>query len=64
MTTTNKQQQLETQVNALSERVTRLQTSSSELRDELAVIQNNYTTLVKEMSQRLEIIHSTFQPKK
>ena len=59
---TNKQ--LETQVNTLSERVTRLQTSNSELRDELVVIKNNYTTLVDEMSQRLEAIHDTFQTKK
>ena len=59
---TNKQ--LETQVNTLSERVTRLQTSNSELRDELVVIKSNYTTLVNEMSQRLELIHNTFQAKK
>jgi predicted nucleic acid-binding Zn-ribbon protein len=62
MATTNKQ--LETQVNTLSERVSRLQTSNSELRDELVVIKNNYTTLVKEVSQRLEAIHNTFQSKK
>ena len=59
---TNKQ--LETQVNSLSERVSRLQASNSELRDELVVIKSNYTTLVKEMSQRLELIHNTFQAKK
>tara|TARA_R110002049_G_scaffold274489_1_gene452416 strand:+ start:277 stop:462 length:186 start_codon:yes stop_codon:yes gene_type:complete len=59
---TNKQ--LETQVNTLSERVTRLQTSNSELRDELVVLKGNYTTLVNEMSQRLETIHNTFQAKK
>ena len=59
---TNKQ--LETQVNTLSERVTRLQTSNSELRDELVVLKGNYTTLVNEMSQRLEAIHNTFQAKK
>ena len=62
MATTNKQ--LETQVNTLSERVNRLQTSNSELRDELAMVKNNYTTLVNEMSQRLETIHNTFQAKK
>jgi len=64
MTSTTTDKQLETRVNALSERVTRLQTSNSELRDELVIIKNNYTTLVKEMSQRLEVIHNTFQPKK
>jgi len=58
---TNKQ--LETQVNTLSERVSRLQTSNSELRDELVVLKGNYTTLVNEMSQRLEAIHNTFQAK-
>ena len=59
---TNKQ--LETQVNTLSERVNRLQSSNSELRDELIVLKGNYTTLVNEMSQRLEAIHNTFQAKK
>tara|TARA_R110002074_G_scaffold400384_1_gene595751 strand:+ start:2929 stop:3114 length:186 start_codon:yes stop_codon:yes gene_type:complete len=59
---TNKQ--LETQVNTLSERVNRLQSSNSELRDELVVLKGNYTTLVNEMSQRLEAIHNTFQAKK
>ena len=62
MATTNKQ--LETQVNTLSERVTRLQNSNSELRDELVLMKNNYTTLVDQMSQRLEAIHNTFQAKK
>jgi len=61
MATTNKE--LETQVNTLSKRVASLQNSNSELRDELASIKNNYTTLVNEMSQRLEVIHNTFQPK-
>ena len=64
MTSTTTNKQLETQVNTLSELVTRLQASNSELRDELVVIKNNYTTLVSEMSQRLETIHNTFQTKK
>ena len=51
---TNKQ--LETQVNTLSERVNRLQSSNSELRDELVVLKGNYTTLVNEMSQRFLLI--------
>ena len=59
---TNKQ--LETQVNTLSERVNRLQSSNSELRDELVALKGNYTTLVNEMSQSLEAIHNTFQAKK
>ena len=62
MATTNKE--LETQMNTLSKRVTNLQNSNSELRDELASIKNNYTALVSEMSQRLEVIHNTFQAKK
>jgi len=53
--------QLEEQVTQLSERVTRLQSSNSELRDELVVIKNNYNTLVKEMSARLEVIHNRFR---
>ena len=53
--------QLEAQVNKLSENVARLQTSNSELRDELVVVKNNYNTLVQEMSTRLEVIHNRFQ---
>lgn len=58
---TNKQ--LETQVNTLTERVTRLQTSNSELRDELTILKHNYSKLVTDMSTRLEVIHNTFQNK-
>jgi peptidoglycan hydrolase CwlO-like protein len=53
--------QLEEQVSKLSENVSRLQTSNSELRDELVVVKNNYNTLVQEMSTRLEVIHNRFQ---
>jgi predicted nuclease with TOPRIM domain len=56
---TNKQ--LETQVNTLTERVTRLQTSNSELRDELVILKGNYSKLVNDLSQRLEVIHNRFR---
>jgi predicted nuclease with TOPRIM domain len=56
---TNKQ--LEAQVNTLTERVARLSSSNSELRDEMVVLKNNYSKLVNEMSQRLEVIHNTFR---
>jgi len=62
MAVTNKQ--LETKVIALTESVTRLQVSNSDLRDELVSLKSNYATLVNEMSQRLEAIHNTFQAKK
>ena len=53
--------QLEERVNQLSERIAYLHSSHSDLRDELVVVKNNYNTLVKEMSSRLEIIHNRFQ---
>lgn len=56
---TNKQ--LETQVNTLTERVTRLQTSNSELRDELVILKGNYSKLINDLSQRLEVIHNRFR---
>ena len=53
--------ELAAEVKSLSDRVSRLQASTSELRDEVVVLKNNYSTLVKEMSTRLEVIHSRFQ---
>ena len=56
---TNKQ--LETQVTQLNETVTRLQSSNSELRDELLVLKNNYSQLVQELSRKLEVIDGRFR---
>ena len=53
--------ELAAEVKSLSERVAQLQTSNSELRDDIVVLKNNYNTLVKEMSTRLEVIHNRFQ---
>ena len=53
--------QLEEQVTNLSERVGRLQTSNSNLKDEIHVLKHNYSVLVKEMSRRLEAIHGRFR---
>lgn len=53
--------ELAAQVKSLTEQVSRLQVSNSELRDEIVVLQHNYNTLVKEMSTRLEVIHNRFQ---
>jgi len=55
---------LEEQVNKLSQHVSRLQTSNSELRDELLVVKKNYNVLVKEMSTRLEVIQKKFRNEK
>ena len=63
MAVTNKQLDLETKVTALTESVSRLQASNSDIRDELVSLKSNYATLVNEMSQRLEAIQSTFQAK-
>ena len=59
MMATNKQ--LETQVTQLNETVTRLQSSNSELRDELLVLKNNYSQLVQELSRKLEVIDGRFR---
>mgnify|MGYP001374064890 CR=1 FL=1 len=56
---TNKE--LEILVKKLDERLNRVQRTNSELRDELIILKNNYSTLVKEMSVRLEVIHNRFQ---
>jgi len=53
--------QLEDQVTKLTERVGRVQTSNSQLRDEVHALKNNYNTLTKEVSERLEIIYNRFQ---
>tara|TARA_Y100000592_G_C5412582_1_gene288865 strand:- start:209 stop:397 length:189 start_codon:yes stop_codon:yes gene_type:complete len=59
MMATNKQ--LETQVTRLNETVTRLQSSNSELRDELVILKNNYSQLVQELSRKLEVIDGRFR---
>ncbi len=56
---TNKE--LESQVEELSKAVSQLQSTSSDIRDELVVLKNNYTKLVSELSTRLEVIHNRFQ---
>lgn len=56
---TNKE--LEIQVSTLTERVSRLTSSNSNLKDELMILKSNYTKLVKQMNERLEAVHSRFQ---
>tara|TARA_Y100000114_G_scaffold106298_1_gene99575 strand:- start:2338 stop:2520 length:183 start_codon:yes stop_codon:yes gene_type:complete len=58
---TNKQ--LEQQVTALEKRVSKLSATNSQLRDEVMILKNNYTTLVKEVSQRFEAVQKRFQKK-
>jgi len=52
---------LESQVSQLTARVNRLKESNSELRDEVFTLKSRYDTLVKEVSDRLEAIHTRFQ---
>jgi len=63
--TTNKDNKdnkvLESQVDTLKERVARLQSSNSNLKDELLILKNNYSQLVNEMNERLEAVHARFQ---
>ena len=56
---TNKQ--LEQQVLALENKITKLSASNSKLIDEIVVLKNNYTILVTEVSQRLEAVQKRFQ---
>lgn len=56
---TNKQ--LEQQVTALEKRVSQLSMTNSRLLDEVTLLKNNYTTLVTEVSQRLEAVQKRFQ---
>jgi len=56
---TNKQ--LEQQVSTLEKRVSQLTVANSKLLDEVAVLKGNYTTLVKEISKRFEVVQKRFQ---
>jgi hypothetical protein len=56
---TNKE--LEQKVITLEKRVGQLSSTNSRLLDEVAVLKNNYTTLVTEVSQRFEVIQKRFQ---
>ena len=58
---TNKQ--LEQQVSVLENKVTKLSVSNSELKDEIVILKNNYTTLVNQLSERLEAVQKRFQRK-
>ena len=56
---TNKE--LEKQVEVLNEKITRLSATNSRVLDEIAILQNNYSNLVKEVSQRFEVVSKKFQ---
>ena len=53
--------ELTQQVTALEKRVTQLSATNSKLLDEVIILKNNYTTLVKEVSQRFEVVQKRFQ---
>tara|TARA_R100001510_G_C7638278_1_gene196123 strand:- start:266 stop:448 length:183 start_codon:yes stop_codon:yes gene_type:complete len=55
--------ELTQQVTALEKRVTQLSATNSKLLDEVIILKNNYTTLVKEVSQRFEVVQKRFQGK-
>ena len=58
---TNKE--LDVKVKQLNERVSKLQSSNSKLKDEILIMQNNYSRLVEQMNERLEAVHNRFQVK-
>ena len=51
---TNKE--LQKQVEVLNERITQLSATNSRVLDEIAILKNNYTILIEEVSQ-LSLIH-------
>jgi|15BtaG_2_1085339.scaffolds.fasta_scaffold02359_4 predicted nucleic acid-binding Zn-ribbon protein len=53
--------ELESQLENVNARLTRVQASNSELRDEITSLKNNYSVLVEQVSRRLEAIHTRFQ---
>ena len=55
--------ELTEQVQALEKKITKLSASNSRLLDEIVVLKNNYTTLVKELSVRLEAVQKRFRNK-
>jgi hypothetical protein len=56
---TNKE--LEKKVEELDRKVIHLNTTNSQLLDELVVIKKNYITLVEEVSQRFEAVQKRFR---
>ena len=53
--------ELENQVKELTNVVENLRDAVSEPRDEILLLKHNYTTLVQDMSSRLEVIYTRFQ---
>jgi ElaB/YqjD/DUF883 family membrane-anchored ribosome-binding protein len=62
MMATNKE--LENQVKELNKRVAGMTSSNSALADEIAMLKSNYTQLVKDVSNRLEVLHNKIFPPK
>ena len=52
---------LESQLEKINARLSRMQASNSELRDEIITLKHNYGVLVEQVSERLEAIHTRFQ---
>ena len=53
--------ELTQKITTLQNQVTQLTKVNSQLLDEVAVLKNNYTTLVTEVSQRFEAVAKRFQ---
>ena len=58
---TNKE--LESEVNNLKDRLSRLQASNSHLRDEVAQLKHNYSNLIEGLNTRFEDIRANFLSK-
>ena len=56
---TNKE--LQKQVEVLNERITQLTATNSRVLDEIAILKNNYTILIEEVSQRFEVVSKKFR---
>tara|TARA_R100000995_G_scaffold44203_1_gene20723 strand:- start:3190 stop:3372 length:183 start_codon:yes stop_codon:yes gene_type:complete len=55
--------ELTQQVATLEKRVSQLSATNSKLLDEVTILKKNYTTLIKEVSQRFEVVQNRFQGK-
>ena len=54
---TNKELKLEQQVENLTNQVSNLKNSNSQLLDEVAVLKNNYNRLVEDVGERFKAVH-------
>jgi predicted secreted Zn-dependent protease len=55
--TNNVNKALQQKVDKLTDQVSQLASSNSQLFDEVTILKNNYSRLVEDVSARLEVVH-------